>query len=56
VRYKLEVECRLGGRKATNLANFMRTLALPEAVVQRSPTSLREKLVEIDAKVVHHAR
>jgi hypothetical protein len=41
---------------AYNLANFMRTLALPEAVAQWSLTSLREKLVKIGAKVVHHAR
>ena len=34
----------------------MRTLALPEAVAQWSLTSLREKLVKIGAKVVHHAR
>jgi hypothetical protein len=39
-----------------NLANFMRTLALPEAVAQWSRTSLREKLIKIGAKVVHHAR
>jgi Transposase DDE domain group 1 len=37
---------------AYNLANFMRTLALPEAVKQWSLTSLREKLVKIGAKVV----
>ena len=36
---------------AYNLANFMRTLALPEAV-QWSLTSLRKKLVMIGAKVV----
>ena len=41
---------------AYNLANFMRTLALPEAVVQWSLTSLREKLVKIGAKVVRDAR
>ena len=41
---------------AYNLANFMRTLALPEAVAEWSLTSLREKLVKIGAKVVHHAR
>jgi len=40
---------------AYNLANFMRTLALPEAVKQWSLTSLREKLVKIGAKVVRHA-
>jgi hypothetical protein len=41
---------------AYNLANFMRTLALPEAVAQWSLTSLREKLVKIGAKIVRHAR
>ena len=41
---------------AYNLANFMRTLALPEAVEQWSLTSLREKLVKIGAKVVRHGR
>jgi Transposase DDE domain group 1 len=40
---------------AYNLANFMRTLALPEAS-QWSLTSLREKLIKIGAKVVRHAR
>jgi hypothetical protein len=41
---------------AYNLANFMRTLALPETVNQWSLTSLREKLVKIGAKIVTHAR
>ncbi|MEX2127418.1 MAG: IS1380 family transposase [Xanthobacteraceae bacterium] len=41
---------------AYNLGNFMRTLALPEAVKQWSLTSLREKLVKIGAKVVTHGR
>jgi len=41
---------------AYNLANFMRTLALPEAVKQWSLTSLKEKLVKIGAKIVTHAR
>ena len=41
---------------AYTLANFMRTLALPEAVAQWSLTSLREKLIKIGAKVVRHAR
>jgi hypothetical protein len=41
---------------AYNLANFMRTLALPEAVKQWSLTSLREKLIKIGAKVVRHGR
>jgi hypothetical protein len=41
---------------AYNLANFMRTLALPKAFAQWSLTSLREKLIKIGSKVVHHAR
>jgi len=41
---------------AYNLANFMRTLALPEAVKHWSLTSLREKLMKIGAKIVTHAR
>ena len=41
---------------AYNLGNFMRTLALPEAVKHWSLTSLREKLVKIGAKVVRHGR
>ncbi len=41
---------------ACNLANFMRTLALPEEVEHWSLTTLREKLVKIGAKVVHHGR
>jgi hypothetical protein len=41
---------------AYTLANFMRTLALPEAVAQWSLTSLREKLIKIGAKVVRHVR
>ena len=39
-----------------NLGNFMRTLALPDAVEQWSLTTLREKLVKIGAKVVSHGR
>jgi hypothetical protein len=41
---------------AYNLANFMRTLALPEAIKHWSLSSLREKLVKIGAKVVRHGR
>ncbi len=33
-----------------------RTLALPEAVEHWSPTTLREKLIKIGAKVVRHGR
>ncbi len=41
---------------ADNLGNFMRTLALPEAVEQWSLTTLREKLIKIGAKIVRHGR
>ncbi len=41
---------------AYNLANFMRTLALPEEVEHWSLTTIREKLVKIGAKVVAHGR
>jgi len=41
---------------AYNLASFMRTPALPEAVAQWSLTSPRERLVKIGAKVIAHAR
>ena len=41
---------------AYNLANFMRTLALPVEVEHWSLTTLREKLVKIGAKVVRHGR
>ena len=41
---------------AYNLANFMRTLALPEEVEHWSLTTLRGKLVKIGAKVVRHGR
>jgi len=41
---------------AYNLANFMRTLALPKAVEDWSLASLREKLVKIGAKIFAHGR
>ena len=41
---------------AYNLANFLRTLALPEEVAQWSMTTLRERLVKIGAKIVRHGR
>jgi len=41
---------------ACNLANFMRTPALPKEVEHWSLTTLREKLVKIGAKVVRHGR
>ena len=41
---------------AYNLANFLRTLALPETVKHWSLTTLRDRLVKIGAKIVHHGR
>src|SRR5688572_2682801 len=41
---------------AYNLANFFRTLALPDEVERWSLTTLREKVVKIGAKVITHAR
>ncbi len=41
---------------AYNLANFLRTLALPEEVAQWTLTTLRERLVKIGARIVRHGR
>ncbi len=41
---------------AYNLGNFMRTLAVPRTAEPWSPTSLRDKLIKIGAKVVSHGR
>jgi hypothetical protein len=41
---------------SNNLANFLRTLALPEEVEHWSLTTLRDKLVKIGARVVRHGR
>jgi hypothetical protein len=41
---------------ASNLANFLRSLALPREVAQWSLTTLREKLVKIGARIVRHGR
>ena len=41
---------------AYNLANLVRTLALPEEVEHWSLTTLREKLVKIGARIVRHGR
>src|SRR5918994_1451510 len=41
---------------AYNLANFLRTLVLPETVERWSLTTLRERVVKIGAKVIAHAR
>ncbi len=39
-----------------NLGNFLRRLALPRSVRHWSLTTLREKLIEIGANVVRHAK
>jgi Transposase DDE domain group 1 len=39
---------------AYNLGNFLRTLALPQEIEHWSPTTLREKLVKIGARIVRH--
>ena len=41
---------------AYNLANFLRTLALPEEMASWSLTSIREKVVKIGAKIIVPAR
>ena len=41
---------------AYNLANFLRSLALPNEVAQWSLTTLRERLVKIGARIVRHGR
>jgi hypothetical protein len=41
---------------AYNLANFFRTLVLPDEIERWSLTTLREKVVKIGAKVITHAR
>ena len=42
--------------QAHTLANFMRTLALSEAVKHWSLTLLRQKLVKIGARIIGHGR
>jgi len=41
---------------AYNLGNFLRTLALPEAVEHWSLTTLQNKLIKVGAKVMRHSR
>ncbi len=41
---------------AYNLANFLRTLATPEAIERWSLTSLRERLIKTGARLVSHGR
>ncbi len=41
---------------AYNHANFLRTLATPEAIERWSLTSLRERLIKTGARLVRHGR
>ena len=41
---------------ASNLANFLRWLVLPDQMAQWSLTTLRERLVKIGARIVRHSR
>jgi len=41
---------------AYNLANFLRSLVLPNEVAHWSLTTLREKLVKVGARIVRHGR
>jgi Transposase DDE domain group 1 len=41
---------------AYNLANFLRSLVLPDEVAQWSLSTLCEKLVKIGARIVRHGR
>jgi hypothetical protein len=41
---------------AYNMGNFLRQAVLPQAVRHWTLTTLREKLIKIGAKVVHHSR
>ncbi len=41
---------------AFNLANFLRTLAIPKGIENWSLTSLRERLIKTGARLVRHAR
>ncbi|MCP4409357.1 MAG: hypothetical protein GY807_16715, partial [Gammaproteobacteria bacterium] len=41
---------------AYNMANFLRTLVLPNSIADWSLTSLRDRLVKIGAKAIRHAR
>ncbi len=48
VRFQLFAPCNFG--------DFLRWLALPRSVKHGSLTTLREKLIKIEAKVVLHAK
>ncbi|MCP4409670.1 MAG: IS1380 family transposase, partial [Gammaproteobacteria bacterium] len=39
-----------------NMANFLRTLVLPNSIADWSLTSLRDRMIKIGTKAVRHAR
>ncbi|MCP4185150.1 MAG: IS1380 family transposase, partial [Hyphomicrobiales bacterium] len=41
---------------AYNLANFVRTLVLPDSIADWSLTSMRDRMIKIGAKAIRHAR
>ncbi len=41
---------------AYNLANFLRTLVLPNSIADWSLTSLRDRMIKIGAKAIRHDR
>ena len=41
---------------AYNLGNFLRTVALPDAIEHWSLTTLRDRLIKIGGKIVRHGR
>ena len=55
-KYAIKVPQQHDTRSPTNLANFLRTLALPQAMAHWSLTTLREKPVKIGARMVPHGR
>jgi len=53
--YEVKLYTRIS-QMAYNLANFLRQLVLPKPIQGWTLTTLREKLIEIGAKVVAHAK
>ena len=56
IRRRISANSDRGTATSANLANFLRTLALPAEVEHWSLTTLREKLVKIGARIVRHGR
>ena len=56
IRRRISANSDRGTATSANLANFLRSLALPAEVEHWSLTTLREKLVKIGARIVRHGR